>query len=687
MAKKETSSSSDLVADLEQTIHSLQKKINRLEAQCAQLKNLLDALPGDIYWKDLNGVWSGLNQRCVESLLHMKFINEGNENEVIGKTDHELFSKQSADLFRANDLEVIEKNVELSREEKTLLPSGDEVILLSTKKPLLDKSGKTVGIVGNTIDITYLKKIETELKKAKDKAEAANRAKDEFIRHMSHDIRTPLSGIIGMSQILEQEAQNTQEKEHAHMINISAEHLLALLNGVLDIIAAGSQQENVINESVCNVHELIRSIADLEFPTITLKKLNLLVSIDINTPEWITTDVVKLHRILLNLLGNAVKFTEKGFVEIGVKPKSHGHGKMSLEFFVKDTGPGIKPKDKNKIFKRFYRATPADQGIYSGHGVGLHIVKRYTQLLKGQIRVDSILHAGTTFTLTIPVLLAEKSENKHQPAPSPITVKKDTLEVSNSPFVLLVEDNAIALKMIENHLQQHGIRFLSASTGSKALELFQSHTFDWIISDIGLPDITGIQLAKQFRLYEQNHNRPHTPIIGLTAHAAADVENECLQAGMNRVITKPLRSNILEEFLEHYYSNANLQAYDLSSTKFEAMLPINEYPLFDLTHGVNNLGSETALKKILPLFIEENAKDLVKTTQAWEKQDLIEIHKITHKMKSSALYCGTIRMRHACEALEQHFQHHPKIYPQALYQQFLQVHQETIAAVQDWIRQ
>lgn len=686
MAKKEISNTANLIADLEKTINTLQDKLHQLETQHVQLKNLLDALPGDIYWKDLKGVWSGMNQRCVQSLHHMQFINECDENEVLGKTDYEIFSKQTADVYRANDLEVIEKNVELSREEVTLLPSGEEVILLSTKRPLLDKSGKIIGILGNTIDITYLKKIESELKEAKEKAEAANCAKDEFIRNMSHDIRTPLSGIIGMSSILEQEAQNTQEKEHAHMINISGEQLLALLNGVLDIIASGSQQENVINETACNIHDLIRSIADLESPTIALKKLDLLISIDCDTPEWIATDTVKLHRILLNLLGNAVKFTEKGFIEIGVRPKLH-HEKMFLEFFVKDTGPGIRPRDKDKIFKRFYRATPSSQGIYSGHGVGLHIVKRYTQLLKGKIRVDSVIHAGTTFMLTIPVRHIEKPEPHPEPAPLKIFAEKPTAKESNdSPLVLLIEDNAIALKMVENLLQQLGIRFLSASTGTRALELFQSHTFDWILSDIGLPDTTGTQLAKQFRQHEQSHNQSPTPIIGLTAHAVADVEKECRQAGMNQVITKPLRSNMLQELLARY-SNSKFQIHNLAAAKLEPTIQFNEYPLFDSTHGINNLGSEGALKKILNLLIEENTKDLIKTAQAWEKQDLIEIHKLTHKMKSSALYCGTLRMRHACEALEQHLQHHPETYPHALYQQLLHVHQETIGAIQDWLQQ
>ncbi|PWY55811.1 hybrid sensor histidine kinase/response regulator [Legionella qingyii] len=681
MAKKETPKTANLIADLD----TLQNKIDHLETQYAQLKNLLDAVPGDVYWKDLNGVWSGMNQRCVQSLYHMKFINKCDENEVIGKTDYEIFGKQTADIYRTNDLEVIEKNVELSREERTLLPSGEEVILLSTKRPMLDKSGNIIGILGNTIDITHLKKIESELKRAKEKAEAANYAKDEFIRNMSHDIRTPLSGIIGISSILEQEAHNSRDKEHAHMINISGEQLLALLNGVLDIIAAGSQQENVINESVCNVHDLIYSIADLERPTITLKKLDLLISIDCDTPEWIATDTVKLHRILLNLLGNAVKFTEKGFIEIGVRPKSH-HGKTLVEFFVKDTGPGIRPKDKDKIFKRFYRATPSSQGIYSGHGVGLHIVKRYTQLLKGKIRVDSAIHAGTTFTLTIPVQKAEKPVNLQEPAPLKLPVNKTSSEeLNNAPLVLLIEDNAIALTMIENLLQQVGIRFLSASTGSKALELFQSHTFDWILSDIGLPDTTGIQLAKKFRQYEHSHNQSPTPIIGLTAHAVADVEKECLQSGMNQVITKPLRTHLLQELLIRY-SNSKLPSPNLGAQP-ESMLQFNEYPLFDRAEGINNLGSEGALKKIVHLLIEENTKDLIKTAQAWEKQDLIEINKLTHKMKSSALYCGTLRMRHTCEVLEQHFQQNPELYPHALYQQLLKVHQETVAVLQDWLQQ
>lgn len=687
MAKTEPSHTAKLIVNLENEISALQNRISQMEAQYFQLKNLLDAVPGDVYWKDVNGVWSGMNQRCVQSLYQMKFIEQCDEREVLGKTDYELFGKQTADIYRANDLEVIEKNIELSREEITLLPSGEEIVLLSTKRPLLDKSGKVIGILGNTIDITHLKKIESELKEAKEKSEAANTAKDEFIRNMSHDIRTPLSGIIGLSSILAKQVKNTQEQEYAHMIHISGEQLYALLNGVLDIIAAGSQKENIVNHSVCSIHHLIRSIADLELPSITLKKLELIINIDCDTPEWIRTDTIKLHRILLNLLGNAVKFTEKGFIEIGVRPKPR-HEKMFLEIYVKDTGPGIRPKDRDKIFKRFYRALPSPEKMYSGHGVGLHIVKRYTQLLKGKIRVDSALHTGTTFTLTIPVDCVEKPIEHPESTQIHVPIKKtNLLEIKEDhPLVLIIEDNAIALKMVENLLQQSGVCFLSAPTGNQGLELFQSNSFKWILTDIGLPDMTGIELSQKFRMYEQKHNQLPTPIVGLTAHAVADVEKECLDAGMNQVLTKPLNHQMLQDLLILYHK-PNFQSLDSPGLNTNSIREFDEYPLFDSTFGIKNLGSEIALKKILDLLIKENTKDIIKTAQAWEKQDLIQINKLTHKMKSSALYCGTLRMRHACEVLEKHFENNPEIYPQMLYQQLLKIHQETVAVLRDWIQQ
>ena len=197
-----------LIAEYEKKITKLEKKIIKLDAFNFQLRNLVDGLPGDLYWKNSDGLWTGMNERCAQSLCRMGFIKEPSQSAVIGKTDYEIFDSKTADIYRQNDLDVMEKQIELSIEENTTLLSGEKVTLLSTKSPLWDKDGKVVGIVGNTVDISFLKKIEAELKIAKEKAEAASQAKTEFIANMSHDIRTPLSGVVGMSKLLEDGAYN-----------------------------------------------------------------------------------------------------------------------------------------------------------------------------------------------------------------------------------------------------------------------------------------------------------------------------------------------------------------------------------------------------------------------------------------------------------------------------------------------
>ena len=655
----------------------LSKQVQELSDYNFQLRNLIDQLPGDIYWKDKDGFWLGMNKHCGESLKKMGFIPNANVKNVIGKTDYDIFSKETADVYRVNDLKAVEQETETSHEEITTLPSGERVTLLSIKKPYYARGNQIAGIIGNTIDITHLKKIEAELKEARLKAEAASQAKDEFIRNMSNDIRTPLSGIIGMSSIIEQEAQNQEEKEHAHMVNVSGEQLLTLLNSVLDIIATGSQKENQVNLSKFKVDELIHNIADLELPTITLKNLELRLNLSEDLPSFIESDQIKIHRILLNILGNAVKFTQQGFIEIGARLISNDHDQPLIEFSIQDSGDGIKPEDLDKVFKKFYRGTPAYEGIYSGHGVGLHIVKQYVQLLEGNVSVESTLGQGTRFIITIPIKIVE-AVDVPQVKPQITAANNSSTPVSSSIKILLIEDNAIALKTAENLLKKQGIGFQSAITGEQAITLFKTQAFDLVLSDIGLPDISGLEVARQIRAIEQENKRTPIPIIGLTAHSIIEAEPEGLQAGMDQVMTKPVSPELLKQLLNDHQPKAKK-----STPPAVTENSLESHALLDIEAAIETLGSSAVLTELLTMLLKESESDLKAIQLAWDASDFVTVQQLAHKMKSGALYCGTIRMRYACEALENHFKHQQPGDAERLYQDFCEVNQQTLAAIQN----
>lgn len=690
-------------------INELRAKLASAENECQQLKHLIEALPGDIYWKDTNGVWLGVNCHGEHTLKRMGYIRHADD--IIGKTDYDLFSKETADHYRKNDLEVLNKKIEIAHEEIIELANGKKMIQLSTKRPIWNKNGEIIGIVGNTIDITYLKNIEKELKKAKEKAEAANYAKDEFIANMSHDIRTPLTGIIGISAILEQEVEKMAEKEHAHWVNVSGEQLLALLNSVLDIVSVGNKQDNHLTIESVSINQLLQNIAELELPTVKLKHLDLIVTVDQSVPEFIKTDPVKIHRILLNLLGNAIKFTDKGHVAIHVQYKRINNKKGQLQLSVSDTGTGIAKENQDKVFDRFFRSNPSYKGQYTGFGVGLHIVQQYVSLLKGTISLDSQVGIGTVFKVVIPVLTVERI-NKIMP--KTITAHYTNLIVNdnqippisdenpptpsktadNQPCLLLVEDNPIALKVVESVAKQANCQFVSATTGEQALILMKTHTFDLILSDLGLPGISGNQLASTIRTAEKHLGKNPIPIVGLTAHAAKDIEQESLRSGINQIVSKPINLDVLESLLTYFVSKKQQQPTETSSVfikessdQSNELFRIERYPLLDIDAGINTLGTIDLLQELLTLMLfVDFPKDLDNFKQAYIDQNWSVVEKIAHKMKSGALYCGVTRMKYACQYLEHHLKSGSPHLHHELYEQLMTTITQTQEAVSGWLK-
>lgn len=682
------------------------------------LNNIIESLPQLVYWKDKNYLYQGCNKH-VADLLKLN-----SPRAIIGKSDNDFgWDKDRIENLHKVDQLIIEKGIS-SIVEDPIPDNGITKILLTSKTPLRNKNNEIVGILGISTDITERKHMEQELYNAKEAAEAATRAKTAFIANMSHDIRTPLTGVIGMSEMLKEQLNNPELKQEAILLAESGNQLLTMLNEILEDVRAENFNESDIQEETFDVHECIHDLIKLEAPTTISKHLGLECLIDSNVPQYIVSDRKKIHHILLNLLGNAVKFTQKGKVTIEVKcldmTESHAH----IQINVSDTGIGIPDGLHNKVFERFFRIDPSYKGRYEGHGLGLHIVQSYVNLLGGHVTLTSKEGVGTTchFDLQCKIGKKEFSEDiKVNEAEKKIDIVSEQSQVSNPtlassssplcsvnenmPHFLLVEDNAIALKVLESMITHAGCRFTSAMDAETALELLKSSSFDLVVTDIGLPGMSGIELAHQIRAFEKNTRINSIPIIGLTGHAQS-IKPECIMAGMNDVLSKPLQASTLQLLLKPFISSSNRELSLNSENRDSTMtsggqlgsdLPDTEEGLFELSvfsifapdEGMKEIGDNLPLLiDMLKMFISEAIQqDIKQIEQAYLKKDWEKMEKLAHKVKGGVLSLGLIRMRYACQYFERYYKagHRNILILDKLYRQLIAVNSETINEINMWL--
>ncbi|KTD18431.1 PAS domain-containing hybrid sensor histidine kinase/response regulator [Legionella jordanis] len=646
---------------------------------------IIDYLPAQIFWKNKSLTYVGCNMAFVNSLgLHSK-------EEVIGKSDFELpVSEENSQSYRADDRKIIEnKESRINIEECQRLTDGTERILSTSKVPLINKNGEVTGVLGIYIDITDRIKMEKSLAKAKEQAELSNRAKTEFITNMSHDIRTPVSGIIGISKLLEERLEDPEEKQYAHWVHESGEQLLSLLNSVLDIIAASQSTENRLVEEEFDLYQSIKNLIHLELPTVKLKQLDLDIDFDPAIRNAIITDRTKLVRILLNLIGNAIKFTDKGKIGIQVKKISDANDEQLLEFVIWDTGIGIPAELQQQVFERFFRVNPSYKGKYDGHGVGLHIVRNYLELLDSKIQLESEPTVGTRISFNLKV-----KRGKILPAFEFMSEEKDSQEpkplFNGKANILLVEDNTVALRIAESLITQLGYHCTSTMDAEEAMKLIEVNRYDLIITDIGLPTMSGQELTHWLRSLPQNHKNYSIPVVGLTAHAVEKIEEECLQAGMNKILTKPLSRTTLQEIVSSFLAPAPHQEQqflgsDLPNTE-TGLFELQNFPLLDANIALSNSGSKAAMREILELLLFDNLQQEESALRkAHADNNWTNAEKIAHKLKSSALYCGTVKLQYACQYFERYCKAGYSKRRQDLFEQLLTVIAETKIAIKSWL--
>ncbi|MGC1854665.1 MAG: ATP-binding protein [Candidatus Aquirickettsiella sp.] len=511
--------------------------------------NIIYSMPNNVYWLDKNCVLRGGNDNLAKQL------NLKSGSELVGLTYEQMaqaanLPTQAFEPFRTTEVEVMKTGVpSIDKEEPPIKADGKIFYYLSNKTPLRNSKGEIIGVVGISTDITKLKETESALQIALDKAEVANKAKTEFIMNMSHDLRTPLAGIIGLSSLQVDDATSAQEQQYGEWIQGAGEQLLELLNSVIEVAAAEYQIESLKKEHI-NLQQFTQELHTLMQPAAVAKGLELQLKLDTHLPIVIT-DRIKLKRIILNLLSNAVKFTKQGKISLEINVLMLKNDEAKIEIVIADTGIGIAKNKINKIFDQFYRAHPSYKAEYTGYGIGLFLVKKATKLLGGKIKVSSEEGKGSRFALEFIFPIFHESIDKiaHPRIEQPM----QSLGLETKGAVLIAEDNALVLYAVKNMLAKLGYAVTAVTEGKAALYALQTQSFDWMLLDIGLPDLNGTEIVQQYRQWEQENNKPHLPIFALTAHAEDKVNEECKKVGIDYVLHKPFTAKdiqFIQKFLD-----------------------------------------------------------------------------------------------------------------------------------------
>lgn len=412
-----------------------------------------------------------------------------------------------------------------------------------------DDRGNVLGVVAVARDITDQKTFENELIEAKSKAELAtkkaeesNKLKEAFLANMSHEIRTPMNAIIGFSDILSKRDLEEQEKEYVMIIKTAGENLLTIINDILDIskIEAGMM---TFEEHTFSVREIFKSLQVMLIEKAKEKHLELLFSCDEDVPNVLQGDNTRLTQILINLAGNAIKFTQNGNIHVRVKVlrndiDSNRNGNILLEFSVTDTGIGI-PQDKlEHIFERFRQAESHTTRKYGGTGLGLSIAKQLAELQGGTLSVKSKFEEGSVFTFCIPYRKSIEAIQTLQ-----ITAQRHDMNGLGKLNILLVEDNLLNVKLILSLFSEYNLKLQVAENGSICIEKIKENNFDIVLMDMEMPVMNGYEAATIIRKELKNN----IPIIAMTAHAMSGERERCLHLGMNDYISKPINANLLFE--------------------------------------------------------------------------------------------------------------------------------------------